>query len=199
MKTLLILIFCLSFLEINSRTPIPTIELPEIEIIIERPKDHYFVYDNGIRKGLLKIIEVDEQKVIRKYYPAIQILIDSAKRDGINLKLNSGFRTFEDQIRVRKKYIKDKTKKNDRDYLINAPSDDFNPETGKPGHSRHQNGTAYDFSIKDKNVFKWLKGNAIKYGFVRTLGNEKWHWEYIPEITDKYHYVKENHWSWKSK
>ncbi len=29
-------------------------------------------------------------------------------------------------------------------------------------------------------VYKWLRTNAINYGFIRTVESEPWHWEYRP-------------------
>ena len=61
-----------------------------------------------------------------------------------------------------------------------------------PGTSQHQNGIAFDINIgygdqKDWKIphpeamtltYKWLLLNAHKYGFVRTVLDERWHWEY---------------------
>jgi hypothetical protein len=43
----------------------------------------------------------------------------------------------------------------------------------KPGYSNHQNGRAVDVSTSS-----WLFANAAKFGFVRTVPSEDWHWEY---------------------
>ena len=61
-----------------------------------------------------------------------------------------------------------------------------------PGTSQHQNGRAFDidlgYSTNDTKqphpeamteTYKWLLLNAHKYGFVRTVANERWHWEYL--------------------
>jgi LAS superfamily LD-carboxypeptidase LdcB len=200
MKTMLILIVLMlcSSLTANNKTveKVSFTFVPKFEV--KTPKNQFLLYDSGMSKGFADVAYIDQQKVVEKYLNHIQILIDSAKDDGIKLKLNSGFRTFGDQIRIRRKYVKDKSKKEDIDFLINAESTEFLPETGKPGHSRHQSGIAYDFSVKrDKKAYHWMVKNAFKHGFVRTLSNEKWHWEYLPKTPDPYFYVCQDHWSWK--
>lgn len=163
---------------------------PEIEVL-------YPLYDSGLIVEHVKIEVVGRAKVVDKYYSTVETLLNAACKEGINIVLNSGYRTFEDQLRIRRKYVKDKRCQDDTTYLLNAPSDDFFPETGRPGHSRHQSGIAYDFSTKSSEVYNWLKINAIRYGFVRTVPKERWHWEYLPNTCDPYEYVDKDHWSWK--
>jgi LAS superfamily LD-carboxypeptidase LdcB len=53
----------------------------------------------------------------------------------------------------------------------------------KPGNSNHQNGIAIDIAVAgaDGNeVYEWLKLNAPRFGFVRTVSGEPWHWEHDP-------------------
>jgi len=35
------------------------------------------------------------------------------------------------------------------------------------------------FDGSDK-IYEWLKRNGPAHGFVRTVSNESWHWEYRP-------------------
>jgi len=49
----------------------------------------------------------------------------------------------------------------------------------------HQDGTAIDMNAgkgPDKR-YKWMIENGWKYGFRRTVGSERWHWEYQPGKT----------------
>ena len=48
----------------------------------------------------------------------------------------------------------------------------------KPGHSNHQAGTALDLLLDAPETFDWLQANAKRFGFVRTVRKEPWHWEY---------------------
>ena len=85
--------------------------------------------------------------------------------------------------------------------LWTARSSKFSPYVAIPGTSRHQSGTAIDLdykrykmvngkSIKTKTtdkdgVYAWLVANAYKYGFVRTVTTEEWHFEYNLDYAKK--------------
>lgn len=47
-----------------------------------------------------------------------------------------------------------------------------------PGTSNHGIGLAVDLNSSAKGVYSWLSKNAHKYGFIRTVASEKWHWEH---------------------
>ena len=66
----------------------------------------------------------------------------------------------------------------------------FSPATAVPGRSSHNSGLAVDFntgsktgkisSPLDQTVYSWLIINAWRFGFIRTVPSEEWHWEYRP-------------------
>jgi predicted chitinase len=80
--------------------------------------------------------------------------------------------------------------RNDDDFVMNAPASAYNPATAPPGKSNHGNGFALDLStgsrvsfskkLNDK-VYTWLVKNSWKYGFVRSVNSEEWHYEYRPK------------------
>ena len=96
-------------------------------------------------------------------------LKDAAEADNVQLSINSAFRTFRRQAELRRLF-----------------------ETGhgnlaaKPGQSNHQHGQAFDLNTRHNvfdgsdKIYEWLKRNAPAHGFVRTVSNESWHWEYRP-------------------
>jgi LAS superfamily LD-carboxypeptidase LdcB len=94
---------------------------------------------------------------------ALDKLIVAAEQAKIPVKINSGYRTYDDQVRVRAQY----------------PND-----SAKPGTSNHGFGLAVDFATPglkrvkpgDK-LYDWLIVNGPKYGFER-IEKETWHWEY---------------------
>jgi hypothetical protein len=97
-------------------------------------------------------------------------LVDAADKDGMPLPLKSGFRSYPKQ-----EYLYN-------GYISHHPG--FNL-AAKPGFSNHQDGFAYDFEVggyEGNPRYDWLKKNAPKHGFVRTVNKEPWHWEYRPEI-----------------
>lgn len=160
-------------------------------------KGEYALYDQGKLIGYSPVVLIDGVKVITKLKDKILALKEAAKKDGVNLTLAAGLRTWDEQMYLRKQNVIDKTKKDDIKYLTEAPSTAFKPLTGKPGYSNHHDGIAYDFNVTGKpDVFKWLSDNAINFGFVRTIPSEKWHWEHLPFIKDKFHFVKQTDTSW---
>lgn len=158
---------------------------------------NYLLYQNGIVIGSSPVVFVGGIRVASKYEPYLRILINAAVKDGINLQLNSSLRTFDEQLALRKQNVKDKTKVNDHTFLLDALSTEFNPFTGRPGFSNHQNGRAFDFNVVVPSIYKWMVINAIKYNFVRTVLTETWHWEYLPN-TNQFAYVPKNHVTWEN-
>jgi hypothetical protein len=102
-------------------------------------------------------------RLFEKASIALDRLIIAAEQANIPVKINSGYRTYNDQVRVRAQY----------------PND-----SATPGTSNHGFGLAVDFAtpglarIKpgDK-LYDWLIINGLKYGFDR-IKRESWHWEY---------------------
>ena len=111
----------------------------------------------------IKLISND----IAEFYLA---LVQAAEKDGVPMPLKSGFRTYAKQEYLYNGYVK------------KLPQ--FNL-AAKPGFSNHEDGYAYDFAIagyEGNPRYDWLKKHAPKFGFVRTVNKEPWHWEYRPEI-----------------
>lgn len=97
-------------------------------------------------------------------------LVNAAAADGVPLPLRSGFRTYPKQ-----EYLYDGWKRRLPNFNRAAPA----------GFSNHQDGFAYDFVIDGyagNPRYDWLKRNGPRYGFVRTVSGEPWHWEYQPAI-----------------
>ena len=162
-------------------------------------EQYYPLYDSGVVIDSTTIYEFDgDVKVTREMYAVLEVMLNAAMSDSVEIKINSAYRTFEEQLecRIRNARRKHKT---DSSFLLTADSKYFKPITAKPGWSAHQLGIAFDFNTSDEEVFKWLKANAINFGFVRTVKKEKWHWEYRPDVKDVYQFVKEKHWSWRTK
>ena len=83
----------------------------------------------------------------------------AANAEGVRLSLTSGFRTMEEQKHLYACYLN----KNCNNGNLAA----------RPGYSNHQSGLALDVSTST-----WLARNASKFGFVRTVSQESWHYEY---------------------
>lgn len=172
----------------------------------------YALWDKGQLIGYGKMEMFNGRLVLSSKKAILKAMFDAAAAEGITLILNQGYRSFGQQMEFRKKYRKafeEKLKKagtpfvsklEDEHFLLTAPSSEFSPPAGKPGHSNHHDGTAYDIDTVDdagkiRPAYGWLVKNAITFGFIRTVASETWHWEHRPG-QDQYSVVPENHPSW---
>jgi len=190
---------CILFLTtVSTATENP---LKDIIFYVEEPiliiEQYYPLYDSGVVVDSAVVYEFEGLKVTKEMYTILEVMLDSAMSDSVEIKVNSAYRTFEEQLECRKRNAHRKHK-TDTTYLLTAKSTKFSPVTAKPGWSAHQLGIAFDFDTSDKETFNWLKENALKFGFVRTVKKERWHWEYLPDVKNPYQFVKEKHWSWKT-
>lgn len=150
-------------------------------------KGEYAIWDKGKLIGYRAMGKVNGKLVKLELVPIILKMQAAALLVGITLLVNSGFRSFNEQVKLRKQNVIDKSKVDDMHYILTALSTDFSPATAMPGWSNHQDGTAIDFQTKDlpgtkenEAAYAWLVSNAIGYGFVRAVLSERWHWEYKP-------------------
>lgn len=96
-------------------------------------------------------------------------LKDAAEEENIQISINSAFRTFQRQADLRR--------------LFESGQGNL---AALAGHSNHQHGQAFDLNTRHNvfdgtdKIYEWLKKNGPKHGFVRTVPNESWHWEYRP-------------------
>jgi LAS superfamily LD-carboxypeptidase LdcB len=194
MKTCSISVFLLFLPLWTNESPLP----PSISVhFIASVSETNPIYVNGNVVRYTATRCVGDARVIQEMYPIVRALIDSAHSVGVPLKINSGYRTYEEQVSYRIKALKPRYKGGIDTLIYHGIPRHFHPPTAKPGYSEHQAGIAFDFNTRNKAVYNWLKKHAFKYGFVRTVHSEPWHWEYRPEITDQYCYVSRNHKSWR--
>lgn len=109
------------------------------------------------------------QNISLDTFTPYKTLMQAAKNDNIAISINSGFRTYAKQERLYQGW-----KNGEQGFNLAA----------KPGRSNHQNGIAFDLNttgFEGTLVYDWLKNNATKYGFIRTVNKEHWHWEYQPQ------------------
>ena len=109
---------------------------------------------------------LDIERIALRTAAPFAALVAAATQDDVVLTLNSGFRSYPEQKNLYDGFIR------------RLPG--FNT-AAKPGFSNHQNGIAFDISVRggDGNpTYEWLKRNATTHGFVRTVSKEPWHWEF---------------------
>jgi len=159
---------------------------------------------------ILDLVVVSGQPVWRPVALAYLAMAAEAKKAGITLAINSGFRpafganvkaitskgntqtltTQETLRRQKSRWVgRSSFQGSDEDFVFKAGSSKYHPETAPPGSSNHGSGIALDLNVGGRNVFQqlntanyvWLCKNAHKFGFVRTTASEEWHWEYLPQ------------------
>ena len=91
---------------------------------------------------------------------AVIQMIESASIDGLELVVNSSYRSHADQIEIAEFYRKWYGDNYVENYIA------------KPGYSEHQTGLAFDMGSKksktfaDSKEYEWIIKNAHKYGFI---------------------------------
>ncbi len=141
----------------------------------------------------------------KEVFRAFTKMYDSAKTCGIELKLISGFRSFEHQQRIWEGKWNGKIAATGLNFSDPNLTDLKKAQiilnySSMPGISRHHWGTDIDIidlnpkyfeTTKGKKAYSWLKTNAKNFGFcqpytafdsIRSSGfwEEKWHWSYFP-------------------
>lgn len=163
-----------NFLEENNHITNDDGGMPKIRQFEEKWK-------NGQNLGSIELVEVPPPYsskpgifIAKDQEDVFFALCEAAKRDGINIILNSGFRSYDQQ-----KYLYDAWR---------AGRQGFNA-AARPGWSNHQSGIAFDIANTGGGktpTYVWLSKNAHKFGFINTgrffkTQRESWHWEYLGE------------------
>jgi len=116
-----------------------------------------------------KFVMFDGKKVVAEVAPYLQTMISAAAADGHTISVTSGFRTMAKQQEFYDAWMAFKARSK------TPPS--ANPAAPQ-GHSLHQAGIAVDLNVHSGGVFEWMVKHAWKYGFIRSVADERWHWEY---------------------
>ncbi len=115
--------------------------------------------------------------------PFLADLLEEATEDGLNLRVVSGYRSFEEQKNLKSSYVVT--------YGVGA-----NRFSAEQGYSEHQLGTTVDFGtvalpyanskFETTPEFAWLVENADRFGFTLSYPKnnayykyEPWHWRFV--------------------
>ena len=146
----------------------------------------------------IQLCQIDGSLVNIKIAPAYFDMREAAKRDGIELIIASAFRAPYDEINTKSKSgasVRASSQKFLYDGWINKKPN-FNL-AAEPGKSNHGNGIALDISTggssqkryaglkSEGSIYEWLVKNSWRFGFIRTVANEEWHYDYRPDIASK--------------
>lgn len=142
----------------------------------------HYKYEDCKKENLVKI---DGFPVRNDCADAFKKMKLAAKKEGINIKVVSGYRSSHYQIQVFRRKFNGKypTEEQMKARLkYSAPS----------GYSEHHTGLAVDINeteewFKDSPAYPWLLEHAQEFGFENSfpednaqgLGFEPWHWRYI--------------------
>ena len=148
----------------------------------------YFLNENYIPKSLLSIDpqyvnNSEEQYILANVMPFLYALLENAKKDGVDLKIKWGYRSFWEQHNLKL-----------QDLMVYGSG--ANKFTADQGYSEHQLGTTVDFTTSKFNgstpqfhktkAYQWLLKNAYKYGFILSYPEnntyyvfEPWHWRFV--------------------
>jgi D-alanyl-D-alanine carboxypeptidase len=113
------------------------------------------------KKKQIELVWVSGVELEKKTAKAFRAMAAAARKNGIELAIRSGFRSHDKQRQLYARFRKG-----------------WGHLAAKPGYSNHQSGRAVDIYIDEYKVYEWLRKNAHRFGFKRTVKREAWHWEY---------------------
>jgi len=123
--------------------------------------------DTGYRAGSsfpIRVVTVDGRPVEIDTANAYYVMAQAAARDGVEIRIVSGFRTNAEQEHLY--------------YCYTSCSCNSCNLAARPGYSNHQSGHALDLNTSAGGVLSWLNAHGAAYGFSRTVPSEAWHWEW---------------------
>lgn len=115
-------------------------------------------------------------------------MFEAAKKEGLNIFISSGFRSYGTQDTLYNNYVRRDGKQAADTY------------SARPGHSEHQTGLAFDVNevssaFDNTPEANWLANNCYKYGFILRYPKgkesetgyiyESWHFRYVGNIASK--------------
>jgi LAS superfamily LD-carboxypeptidase LdcB len=118
-------------------------------------------YRHG-QKTRIKLVEIGGVELEARTARAFRTMATAAAKRGLQLVIRSGFRSHEKQKELYRDYRRG-----------------WGNLAARPGYSNHQSGRAVDIYIDNYAIYAWLKQNAARFGFKRTVRREAWHWEYV--------------------
>ncbi|PCC74496.1 MYXO-CTERM domain-containing protein [Nannocystis exedens] len=123
--------------------------------------------DTGYTNGNpfeITVVHIDGRPVEKSTANAYWVMREAAAADGVDMHINSGFRTMAEQEYLYGCYV-------------NCNCNNCNL-AAKPGYSNHQSGHALDINTATPGVYNWLNAHGGAFGFTETVPGEPWHWEW---------------------
>lgn len=125
----------------------------------------------GFQNGRIpadKLVEISKgHRLEAQAAAAWQRMVADAKKDGVNLGLTDSYRSYDQQVSVRRR----------KGHQV---------ATATPGTSVHGWGRAVDANVNNPKALAWLRANAGRYGWVNPAWAQRkgkswepWHWEHV--------------------
>lgn len=150
-------------------------------------------YENKVSADYdLRLRDIENNKVATIMYNDLKRMMTFAKdTDGVEIKINSAYRSNSNQKNIFDRYIKEYQSQG---YSYNAAVKMTKISVAEPGYSEHETGLAIDFSepgnySKNTKMWNWLDKNAYNYGFIKRYPSDKinitkvkyepWHYRYV--------------------
>lgn len=174
------------------------------EELLQKYSKVFFLNENYVPKRLSKVDEDfvypegREIEFLSNAMPFLKNLLSKAEKEGLDLKVTSGYRSFDTQSGLK------------ASYKVTYGAGTANQFSADQGYSEHQLGTAVDFTTSTASAdltgfeqtpeYKWLQDNAYRYGFILSYPPnnsyyifESWHWRFVgEELATKLHRDKKN-------
>ena len=128
-------------------------------------------------------------KVSKRIYPHLQSMFDDARKQGISITVGSGYRSWEEQNEL---WEEEMNRLDEKGVSLHDAVKRGELVVQRPGMSEHQTGLAVDINSMQSDasiLYKWLKDNSYKYGFILRFPKEKkkitgiiyepWHFRYV--------------------
>ena len=165
-------------------------KLSETDVeLLKKYSKVYFLNENYTPQKLTDVpqeylnVKTKQVQVHSDVYPHLKNMLDEAKKEGANIQILSGYRSFDTQASLKSSYK----------VSYGSGANKFSADQG---YSEHQLGTTLDFTtekissvlsgFEKTNEYKWLSANAYKYGFILSYPKnntyyiyEPWHWRFV--------------------
>ena len=162
---------------VNKKNLLPRNYCPKNLVVTDQNENNFHKYKDPNLKPMVRA----------DIYPYIQLMINDAKRDGVEFIIDSGYRSYNYQQVLLDNLIKEKGAEA---YTLIA----------LPGSSEHQTGLAIDIAYYHNGVYDdnvkgedkeaiWLANNSYKYGIILRYPKDKenitgfqyepWHFRFV--------------------
>ncbi len=162
---------------VNKENMLPSDYYPKDLVITDQNENNFHNYQDPRLKPMIR----------RDIYPFAQKMMEDARMEGIEIIIDSGYRSYAYQQKV-------------LDKIIEEIGDAAYQKVALPGASEHQTGLAFDIAYYKNGVYDddvkeddeeaiWLANNSYKYGFILRYPKgkeevtgfqyEPWHFRFV--------------------